>query len=361
MPFLRNTWYAAAWSRELHERMLSRTILNEPIVLFRKQDRTVVALQDRCAHRFVPLHLGRLENNIIECKYHGLKFDETGSCIFNPHGDGSIPSGVRVKRYIVVERFGVTWIWMGDPTRADPSQIRCFSEFDDARYTSVTGYTYVAANYQLISDNLLDLTHGQYVHPLFTNSAGPATMEADTSNEPGTVWAKFIRKNQYPNQYFQMLGYPKDQRGDHRNYMRWNAPGVLLLDVGMTSAGGLPSEGISIPTAHLLTPETLTSTHYFWGMARNFRLDDESFSEQLLETGMKVFENEDKPIIEAQQRAMGASDDLFAMKPALLRTDRAAVRARRLLDRMIKQERGVGIEPPAIVYSEQGLDSQSVP
>ncbi len=347
MPFLRSTWYAAAWSRELRERMLPRTILNEPIVLFRKADRTVVGLQDRCVHRFVPLHLGRLENNIIECKYHGLRFDETGSCIFNPHGDGSIPAGVRVKSYIVVERFGVAWIWMGDPTRADPSQIRCFTEFDDdPRYTSVTGYTHVAANYQLISDNLLDLTHGQYVHPLFTNSAGPSTMEADTSNEPGTIWAKFVRKNQYPNQYFQMLGYPKDQRGDHRNYMRWNAPGVLLLDVGMTSVGGSPSEGISIPTAHLLTPETLTSTHYFWGMARNFRLDDESFSEQLLKTGMTVFENEDKPIIEAQQRAMGVSDDLFGMKPALLQTDRAAVRARRLLERMIRHECGEEVEQP---------------
>src|ERR1700722_8236581 len=142
-----------------------------------------------------------------------------------------------------------------------------------------------------------------------------------------------------------MLGYPRDQRGDHRNYMRWNAPGVLLLDVGMTSVGGSPSEGISIPTAHLLTPETLTSTHYFWEMARNFRLDDESFSEQLLLTGMTVFNNEDKPVIEAQQCAMGASDDLFGMKPALLQTDRAAVRARRLLERMIQHERGEEVEP----------------
>jgi len=349
MAFIRNTWYAAAWARELREEMLPRTILGEPIVLFRKTDGAIVALGNRCAHRFVPLHLGRLDNNVIECKYHGLKYDESGSCIFNPHGDGKIPPGARVKKYIVAERHGIVWIWMGEASRVDRSQIRDFTEFDDSgRFTFVTGYVHVAANYQLIADNLLDLTHGQYVHPLFTNAAGPATMEADTSSEPGTVWAKFVRKNQYPNQYFQMLGYPKDQRGDHRNYMRWNAPGVLLLDVGMTSVGGSPSEGISIPTAHLLTPETLTSTHYLWGMARNFRLNDASFSAQLLETGISVFENEDKPIIEAQQRAMGASDDLFGMTPALLQTDRAALRARRLLERMIRQERGEVVEPHAI-------------
>lgn len=341
MAFLRNTWYAAGWSMEIREQMLSRTILGEPIVLFRKPGGDVVALEDRCAHRFVPLHLGRLEQGLIECKYHGLKFDATGNCVFNPHGDGKIPPGARVKSYLVVERYGAIWIWMGDATRADPSQIRDFSEFDDSeRFTSVTGYLHVDANYQLISDNLLDLSHGQYVHPMFANAAGPATMEADLSHQPGTVWAKFVRKNQYPNQYFQMLGYPKDRRGDHRNYMRWNAPGVLLLDVGMTSVGGSPSEGISIPTAHLLTPETLCSTHYFWGMARSFRLEDESFSQQLLEIGMKVFDTEDRPIIEAQQRAMGSSDDLFGMKPALLQTDRAAVRARKLLQRMIRREQG---------------------
>jgi len=348
MPYLRNTWYAAGWGTELRQGMLARTILEEPVVLFRKSNGAVVALQDRCAHRFVPLHLGRLESDIIECKYHGLKYNETGACIFNPHGDGTIPPCVRVKNYRVAERFGIVWIWMGDSSRADPALIHDFSEFDDARHTSVTGDIHVAANYQLIADNLLDLTHGQYIHPLFTNPAGPSTMEADTSNDPGTIWAKFVRKNQYPNQYFQMLGYPKDQRGDHRNYMRWNAPGVLLLDVGMTQVGGSPSEGISIPTAHLLTPETRTSTHYLWGMARNFRLDDEAFSRQLLITGMTVFDNEDRPVIEAQQRAIGHRDDLFSLKPALLKTDRAAVRARRLLERMIRRERGEDADPSAM-------------
>jgi vanillate O-demethylase monooxygenase subunit len=225
--------------------MLARKILNEQIVLFRKTDGAVVALQDRCAYRFVP-------------------------------------------------------------------------------------------------------PHGQYLHPLFKNPAGPSTLEADTANDPGTIWAKFVRQNQYTNEYFQMLGYPRDQRGDHRNYMRWNPPGVLLLDVGMTSVGGSPSAGISIPTSHLLTLETLTSTHYFWGMARNFRLDYESFSEQLLVTGMTVFNDEDKPVIEAQQRAIGASDKLFDMKPALLQTDRAAVRARRMLERMIRQETGGMFDSSAI-------------
>lgn len=338
MTFLLNTWYAAAWAGEVTQALLARTVLNEPLVLFRKTDGAVVALQDRCAHRFVPLHLGKLKGDILECKYHGLCYDEHGVCVFNPHGNGSIPPTARVKAYVTVEKHGAVWVWMGEAHAADPGKICDFSQFSDrTRYTCVTGYLHVAANYQLVADNLLDLTHGQYIHPLFTNPAGPATMEPDTAHEPDTVWAKFVRKNQYPNQYFQMLGFPRDQRGDHRNYMRWNPPGVLLLDVGMTRANGVAEEGISIPTAHLLTPETDMTTHYFWGMARNFRLDDQKLSGELLQVGMDIFENEDKPVIEAQQQAMRGAD-LFTLKPALLQTDRASVRARRMLAEKLKRQ-----------------------
>lgn len=339
MAFLLNTWYAAAWADEVSHALLARTILTEPVVFFRKPDGTVVALQDRCAHRFVPLHLGKLKGDIIECKYHGLCYDERGICVFNPHGDGAIPPTARVKSYHTFEKHGAVWVWMGDSEAADPHKIFDFHQFDDSeRYACVTGYLHVAANYQLVSDNLLDLSHGQYLHPLFTNPAGPPAMEPDTAHEVDTVWAKFVRKSQYPNQYFQMLGYPKDELGDHRNYMRWNPPGTLLLDVGMTRVNGLPEEGISIPTAHLLTPETETTTHYFWGMARNFRLQDQELSARLLRIGMEVFENEDKPVIEAQQRSMGAATDLLAFKPALLQTDRASMRARRMLSERLKRQ-----------------------
>ena len=163
-----------------------------------------------------------------------------------------------------------------------------------------------------------------------------------------------MQKNQYPNQYFQMLGFPTEQRGDNRNYMRWNPPGVMLLDVGMTRAGGPPSEGISIPAAHLLTPETATSTHYFWGMARNFRLEEIELSATLLRVGMDVFQKEDKPFIEAQQRAIGESADLFALKPALLQTDRAAVRARPMLASILRTA-AAGTPPPTKLDGGQRL------
>ena len=341
MTFVRNAWYAAGWSHELTgTALLPRKILNEPVVLFRGPGGAAVALADRCPHRFVPLHEGKLKDGVLECGYHGLCFDSTGSCVNNPHGDHVIPKAARVKNYRLAERDGIIWMWMGDPALADEVKIRSFPQFGgNPRFTCVYGYLHVAANYQLISDNLLDLTHGQYLHPMFANAAGPATFEPSSDSDEFTVWARFLRKSQYPNKYFQFLGYPADRLGDHRNIMRWNPPGALLLDVGMTGVGEPVENGLSIPTAHLLTPETATTSHYFWSMARDFRREDQAFSNKLLEIGINIFTNEDKPMIEAQQRSMGDTTDLMSLKPVLLKTDGPSVRARRIVQRLLDEER----------------------
>ena len=339
MSFLRNAWYVANWSAQVTRELQSRTILCEPVVLYRTESGEAVALADRCPHRFVPLSRGKLKGDIIECTYHGLCFNQQGVCTFNPHGNGVIPKAARVKSYPIHERDGIVWIWMGEQSLADTTSIPDFPQFGDpVAYTAVYGYLHVSANYQLISDNLLDLTHGQYIHPMFVNANGkPQDMLASPAEER-TVWAKYRRLNSYPNQYFQMHGFPGEALADTHNEMRWNPPGSLLLDVGITKAGAPRGDGFSIPTAHLLTPETETTTHYFWSMARDFRRDDTELSKRLLQTGTDIFTNEDKPAIEAQQRSMKTETDLFAMNPVLLSTDGPSVRARRMLSELVHLE-----------------------
>ena len=337
MTFIRNAWYAAAWSHEIQRTLLARTILQDPVVLFRREDGEAAALADRCPHRFVPLHRGTLKGDTVECGYHGLCFNAKGACVHNPHGNGLVPRAAQVRDYPLAESQGVVWIWMGQPELADPAAIVCFEPLEDPAFETVRGYLHVNANYQLISDNLLDLTHGQYVHPMFRNAAGPAAME-ESPVCGDTVWARFVRRDQLPNRYFKMLGFPPEQHGDHRNYMRWNPPGNLLLDVGMTTVGGRPEEGLSIPTTHLLTPETETTSHYFWAMSRNFKTHDQALSDELLRVGIDIFTNEDKPVIEAQQAYMRSETDLFKMRPILLSTDAPAVRARRILKERVEKE-----------------------
>jgi len=92
MPFLRNAWYVATWSRELSDQAaLQRTLLGESIALFRDSQGQPVALANQCPHRFAPFSGGKIRGDAIECPYHGLRFDRSGRCVHNPHGDGRIP------------------------------------------------------------------------------------------------------------------------------------------------------------------------------------------------------------------------------------------------------------------------------
>ena len=116
MTYATNLWYAALWAEDLADGTLqSRTICEQPIVLFRGPDGEPVALEDRCAHRFIPLSMGQLCDNAtsVECPYHGLRFGTDGACVLNPHGSGRIPATLAIRAYPVAERHTMLWIWMG--------------------------------------------------------------------------------------------------------------------------------------------------------------------------------------------------------------------------------------------------------
>lgn len=165
MTWLRNCWYQAGWNEELDASpSLARTILGVPLVFFRREDGAVLALHDRCPHRFAPLSAGRVEPGRIICGYHGLAFGEDGACVHNPHGP--ITSRISVRAYPAVERHLALWVWMGEPALADPALIPDLSFIDRTPVTArITGHMPTAADYRLLTDNIMDLSHADYLHP----------------------------------------------------------------------------------------------------------------------------------------------------------------------------------------------------
>src|SRR5439155_1681840 len=136
----------------------------EPVVLFRRQNGEPIALEDRCCHRQLPLSMGRLEGDDLRCGYHGLLFAPDGRCVQIP-GQESVPPQARVRAYPLVERYRWLWIWMGDPERADPALIPNWWWADDREWAfTQPEQIFVRCNYQLIADNVLDVTHLAYVH-----------------------------------------------------------------------------------------------------------------------------------------------------------------------------------------------------
>lgn len=338
MRYLLDEWYAAAFCDEVGSTPLLRTLLEQPVVMFRGESGKAVALHDRCPHRFAPLHRGQVIGDSLRCPYHGLQYGDGGGCVHNPIGDGRIPRAAKAAAYPLAERDGIVWLWFGEQP-ADESKIRRWPEFSDSqRWSCVQGYMPVAADHGLVADNLLDLSHAEFLHP---NLATPGfnrrtqyTMEQDGESVIARNW----RPGEPITNLFRLAyGEGAPSHVDHRSIVRWNPPSTLHLEVGVTRCGGATSEGPTMLQAHLVTPAERGHCHYFWKAARDFERDDEAFSRRLQSTIQSAFETEDKPMIEAQARYMGDAT-LEDLRPVLLPTDSASMRARRVLRLRIESQ-----------------------
>ena len=336
--FLRNYWYVAAWSREITREPIGRIILNEPVVMFRREDGTPVALEDRCIHRRLPLSMGKLIGDNIQCHYHGLEFDGTGACVWIP-GQERIPPAARVKSFPVVDRHTCIWIWMGDPANADESLITDFSVLTREGWTSTGDYTHTPANYLLIVDNLLDLSHLATVHNSTVGTQHVADLaEVETEREGNNVRVTRWTMDVPPARTYREFGKFEG------NVDRWQKseflpPSFFRIHNGAASAGTGAREGKgenhwSFRVCHGITPETETTTHYFWVVAHELWVED---SEAIAEFHRQVHQviSEDVAVFSEQQRSI----DLVPSAPTLdIRYDAGPNLARQIVDDLLKEE-----------------------
>ena len=338
MEPLRNCWYMAAWADEVGDGPFTRKILDEHILFYRLGDGSAVALSDRCPHRFAPLHLGRLQDDVIECPYHGLRFNAEGRCVYNPQGNGATPAAARLRRYPLIERYAGLWIWMGDPDLADAALLPDYPFMNaDSGFACIRGYTKSNAHYELMSDNILDLSHVDLLHPTSLGCEATSKSKANVRREGDTVFCDRWMPNDRQGPLLRFL-FEREDNTDAWLDVRWDAPALMLLTFGMTDVGAPRSAGREIPNVHFMTPESERSTHYFWASGRDFRVDDVELSALLHQGITSAFDTEDKPMVEAQQEMMGVTD-LWSLKPILLAGDAAPVLARRILQALAVKER----------------------
>lgn len=343
MTFLRNVWYVAAWGHEVPtNRPFKRTLLGEQVVMFRDSSGIVQALFDRCPHRFVPLSKGTIHGDSLQCCYHGLEFDGSGACTRNPHGDCRIPAAAKVKAYPVIERYSAIWIWMGDPEKADATLIPDFKSIDPERRFVGKDYLLARANYELETDNILDLSHIEFLHPGTLGSDAVRSAKTEVIQDGNTVYSRRLTRNErlMPS-LEQRYGIAEGQIVDRWLDTRWNAPAVMELWVGVARAGAEDprSVGKQTPFVHLFTPETHTTTHYWFATSYPIRMGEKGRkrADEDVKYLRAPFEQEDLPTLEAQQQSMGDTD-FWSLKPILLASDGAAVRVRRVLGALIKAE-----------------------
>jgi vanillate O-demethylase monooxygenase subunit len=336
--FIRNAWYVAAYDSELTDKPLARTILGERVAIYRQRSGEYAALQDACAHRLGQLSAGKVTERGLQCPYHGFTYDRGGRCVFAP-GETRIPHLATVRSYPVVPKHGMLWIWMGDPSAATAHALpTCLEPYFGAEWVHARGYHHVSAYYELLADNLLDASHGDFVHDgilgneergLAGKSITNATVDGDT-----VLMTRWDYDDSPPPFAAPMLGSADNV--DWWRFARWEPPGPLLFEVGACRAGTSPAAGRRVINPNLLTPETETSTHYFWTVGRTFEIDDPQWTEQLYTQTRAAFD-QDKMILEGQQRAIGPRD-LREMRLAVTHCDLAVNRGREILQRIWRLE-----------------------
>lgn len=337
MSFIKNAWYMAGWSEELTDQLLSRRLFDRQIVLFRKSDGNIAALADRCPHRFAPLSKGERVGDAVQCPYHGLTFGGSGACIRNPFSE-KIPAAAKVQSWAVVERHDIIWLWGGEPAEADAARIPDFSmTANSVTVKAVHGYTLIEAPYEFATDNLMDLSHIEFVHKGTFAGAGVIFAGKHAVREEGDA----LRSNWWmpgvPAPSHTTGIYPPEMITDHWLDMRWNAPASMHLEIGATATGAPRDAGVIVQQAHIVTPASATTAHYFWASTRTHDLESAEVDGFLRQLFGQAFDEEDKPIIKAAYDNL-EGQDFWDAQPLSLGIDTGGTRARRKIQAMLKVE-----------------------
>jgi vanillate O-demethylase monooxygenase subunit len=337
MAFVRNAWYVAAYGREVDGAPLVRNIAGDPILFFREPGGRLAALLDVCPHRFAPLSAGTITAGTVQCGYHGLKFNASGVCTHNPHGKGAIPRTLAVRTFPVVERDDLIWLWAGDPALADEQRVPDCSFLVDPQRRTLSGYTRIASSYRLMVDNLTDLGHAQYLHGSnFATDAFGQLRRLLTVDRDRVTASLTIPDGTTPAIWKRLLDFP-DQRVNMWLDTYWFAVSSLVTVIGIAPVGTPKEQNVNTKSAHLLTPETETSHHYFFSNSRNFRLDDADVDQMLLGWQQQALVAEDAPMVEAIEQRSGVANR-YGLTPTMLACDEASVRVGRIIEELLAAE-----------------------
>ena len=344
--FIRNAWYVAAWSDEVEAgRILSRTILGDPVVMYRTGDGALASLAGRCAHRRMPLAHAKVDGDRLTCCYHGLSYDASGACVRIP-GQDRVPADLRIRCYPAVERYGAVWLWMGDADAADPNRIFECPRLGPNGEGGQKFYYHAAANYLYLNDNLSDLLHQAYLHnPSFGGNTDPL----------GETLPKVRQDGSRIHVEWDWLGVPvpgafADAGGfqglaDGWNYSVFEPPSFYVNNPGFAEAGtgGFDSERpqgdgkASFTVYQLITPETERTTHFF-------KIVYCDWPAEILHKLTPLIDNVNREDIWAceEQQRMAELDPSAPMHA--IPTDQPVVLMRRVLERLHAEERGPAAE-----------------
>lgn len=335
----RNCWWVAGFSKDIGHEPVGCWMLDSPVVLYRTQDGAVVAMDDRCPHRWAPLSKGKLIEDRIECPYHGIQFEPDGSCAKIPTQTTILPK-CKVKTYPVIESPPFVWLWLGDPGRiseCDPPADLSWAERKD--WSIASGRLRMAGNYMQLHDNVMDLTHFGFVHrdtlgqldwvkpPKVKLTGSTVHFRQEFTDRP---LSDFHR---------QITGTPPDLPASRfATDGTWVTPALHLATetIEFDNPGAGEVDTYIMEVVHAVTPLGMTEYEYHFLVGWNVDLPAE-LREALTPGIVSVF-SQDKELLEAIDRTVSRDSRGADLDEIHLKSDTPQLHARRKLQELMDRE-----------------------
>jgi phenylpropionate dioxygenase-like ring-hydroxylating dioxygenase large terminal subunit len=347
-PYPHEQWWIAAYSHEVNRSLIQRTILDRPVVFYRTEAGEAVALAALCPHRLYPLVNGSLQGDSIQCGYHGFTFDKSGHCVRIP-SQNEVPPKFGVRHYPVVERGGLIWLWTGTESRADPlllPDLEAMGIGNPAWSVEQHPMKTINARYQLLIDNLIDLSHVSFIHSASIPGGGAVVnIPYEIVDTARSLNVRRLGKGLPSNPFMRFLFPQYDGPVDENFDAEFFGPNLIrtggAIYASANSGSAAPTDLGITNFIHGITPETPTTVHYYVMTARNFRLGDPAIAAANLTMGGKI-QPEDIAALEAIELHVDRFADTRRELSCL--ADAGAIQVRRRLAAQIRSEPNA--EPP---------------
>ena len=333
----RNQWYVIAYGNEVTREPLARRIMGDPVILYRREDGTPVALFDRCPHRGMRLsNGGKLIDDAVQCNYHGLEFGPDGMCRTVPSG-GPIARTMSVHSFPLVEIWNWIWIWPGDPAKADPALIpdhhHALGLTDPALHAYSGLMMEFDCNYLHAYENLLEATHISYLHHGFVDSGNVAAhpFREEVAENRVTAVREFIDEPVFP--YAKMSYGLQCDVVDRELRLIALPPAVAIVRERYREKGVLDPRELIVQLVATVTPVTQNRCYQFVTAVRTVPTDPESLFQ-----GLHSFLVEDQVAL-ADIQVMFDELDPSQRVEVHVKSDNPALRTRRIIEGMIREER----------------------
>jgi phenylpropionate dioxygenase-like ring-hydroxylating dioxygenase large terminal subunit len=330
-----NCWWVAGFSSEVGRDLIGRWLLDTPVLLYRTEEGRAVAIENRCPHRAAPLSLGCLKGDNVQCGYHGFTFAPDGACVDAPSMGGPLPAA-KIRAFPVIEQSPFVWVYLGDPAKiAEVPPPHELEWTNDASFAFVEGRMEIKANYMLLKENVLDLTHFGYVHAKSFGISDWVDPPRSTTQGDITGYHKSFVRSPLPPIFADALGVPPGTPFNRENYGSFVSPALQIGAVDFVDPESGAIKG-KFRVSHATTPIDATNMIYFYVIGRDHGNSPEEM--QGLLKGSEIGFAEDEEMIEAVQEMMSRDPRGLSAPEVSVKSDAAGVQARRIVDRWMARE-----------------------